>query len=69
MKQLNFLPGRLDKLILKALSLGSMHGYGVLLRSQQISKAGRAQLKEEMRDWNRMAEIIAGILNTASGEI
>ena len=29
--------GTLDMLILKAVSLGSLHGYGVLLRIQQIS--------------------------------
>jgi PadR family transcriptional regulator, regulatory protein PadR len=31
------LPGTLDLLILKAVSLGDVHGYGVLLRIQQIS--------------------------------
>jgi transcriptional regulator len=31
------LPGTLDMLILKAVSLGPLHGYGVLLRIQQIS--------------------------------
>ncbi len=31
------LPGTLDLLILKAVSLGPQHGYGVLLRIQQIS--------------------------------
>lgn len=31
------LPGTLDLLILKAVSLGSLHGYGVLLRIGQIS--------------------------------
>lgn len=31
------LPGTLDLLILKAVSLGNVHGYGVLLRIQQIS--------------------------------
>lgn len=31
------LPGTLDLLILKALSLGELHGYGVLLRVQQIT--------------------------------
>ena len=99
-------------LILKAISLGAMHGYGVLLRIQHISgnrleiqqgslypalyrlehqglpasewgesennrnakyysltAAGRRQLKEEPRDWNSMAEIITGILNTAPEEI
>jgi PadR family transcriptional regulator PadR len=32
------LPGLLDMLILKAVSLGPLHGYGVLLRIHQISK-------------------------------
>jgi transcriptional regulator len=31
------LPGTLDLLILKAVSLGPLHGYGVLFRIQQIS--------------------------------
>ena len=31
------LPGTLDLLILKAVSLGRLHGYGVLLRIQQIT--------------------------------
>lgn len=31
------LPGTLDLLILKAVSLGPLHGYGVLLRIAQIS--------------------------------
>ena len=31
------LPGTLDLLILKAVSLGAEHGYGVLLRIEQIS--------------------------------
>jgi PadR family transcriptional regulator len=31
------LPGTLDLLILRAVSLGTLHGYGVLLRIQQIS--------------------------------
>ncbi len=33
----DILRGTLDLLILKAVSLGSLHGYGVLLRIQQIS--------------------------------
>jgi len=37
-KQLALLQGTLDLLILKAVSLGPLHGYGVLLRIQQISK-------------------------------
>ena len=35
--QLDLLQGTLDLLILKAVSLGPLHGYGVLLRIQQIS--------------------------------
>jgi len=34
---LEVLQGTLDMLILKAVSLGPLHGYGVLLRIQQIS--------------------------------
>ena len=36
--QAQLLPGTLDLLILKAVSLGPLHGYGVLLRIGQISK-------------------------------
>lgn len=36
-KLAGLLPGTLDMLILKAVSLGPLHGYGVLLRIQQIS--------------------------------
>jgi len=32
------LPGTLDLLILKAVSLGPLHGYGILLRIGQISR-------------------------------
>jgi PadR family transcriptional regulator, regulatory protein PadR len=39
------LPGTLDLLILKAVSLGSLHGYGVLLRIAQIT--GGALLTEQ----------------------
>ena len=35
--QAELLPGTLDVLILKAVSLGKLHGYGVLLRIEQIS--------------------------------
>ena len=36
--QAELLPGTLDMLILKAVSLGPLHGYGVLLRIEQISQ-------------------------------
>jgi PadR family transcriptional regulator PadR len=37
MEQAKLLPGTLDLLILKAVSLGPLHGYGVLLRIGQIT--------------------------------
>ncbi|HVP46621.1 MAG TPA: PadR family transcriptional regulator [Bryobacteraceae bacterium] len=43
--QAQLLPGTLDLLILKAVSLGPLHGYGVLLRIGQIS--GQALLIEQ----------------------
>ena len=43
--QAQILPGTLDLLILKAVSLGPLHGYGVLLRIGQIS--GKALLIEQ----------------------
>jgi len=39
------LPGTLDLLILKAVSLGAQHGYGILLRIEQIT--GGALLVEQ----------------------
>jgi PadR family transcriptional regulator, regulatory protein PadR len=39
------MPGTLDLLILKAVSLGSQHGYGVLLRIEQIT--GQALVIEQ----------------------
>jgi PadR family transcriptional regulator PadR len=43
--QAQLLPGTLDLLILKAASLGPLHGYGILLRIEQIS--GQALLIEQ----------------------
>lgn len=43
--QAELLPGTLDLLILKAISLGKQHGYGVLLRIEQIS-GGALQIKQ-----------------------
>ena len=111
-KQLDLLQGTLDMLILKAVSLGPLHGYGVLLRIQQISKgrleiqqgslypalyrleeqgwivsewgesennrkakyyrltaAGKRKLLAEAEKWNRMADVIAGILQTTPEEV
>jgi transcriptional regulator len=111
-EQLNLLQGTLDMLILKAVSLGPLHGYGVLLRIQQISKsrleiqqgslypalyrlehqgwitsewgesennrkakyysltvAGKRKFQSEAEKWNRMADVIAGILRTTPEEV
>ena len=111
-RPLDVLQGTLDMLILKAVSLGPLHGYGVLLRIQQISKerlkieqgslypalyrlehqgwidsewgesenkrkakfyrltvAGRRRLETEKAKWNEMADVIAGILETARGKV
>lgn len=38
MPPVELLPGTLDLLILKAVSLGPQHGYGILLRIEQISR-------------------------------
>jgi len=107
----SILPGTLDLLILKAVSLGPLHGYGVLLRIEQISgqalrieqgalypalyrlerqklvetewgtsennrrakyyrltAAGRRRLKDEEKNWNRLAVAIASALKVKPGE-
>jgi transcriptional regulator len=111
-KYLELLQGTLDMLILKAVSLGPLHGYGILLRIQQISRdrleiqqgslypalyrlehqgwiasewgesenkrkakfyrltaAGKRQLHKETENWDRMADVIGGILRTAPEEL
>ena len=111
-KQMELLQGTLDMLILKAVSLGPPHEYGVLLRIQQISKdrleiqqgslypslyrlehrgwitsewgesenkrkakyyqltaPGKRKLQTEAEKWNRMAYVIAGILQSTPEEV
>jgi PadR family transcriptional regulator PadR len=111
-KQLDLLQGTLDMLILKAVSLGPLHGYGILLRIQQISKdrleilqgslypalyrlehqgwiasewgesennrkarfyrlttPGKRRLQTETEKWNRMSDVIAGIMRATSEEV
>jgi transcriptional regulator len=111
-KQLDLLQGTLDMLILKAVSLGPLHGYGILLRIQQISRdrleiqqgslypalyrlerqnwiasawgesenkrkakyyrltaAGKRRFQTEAKKWNRMADVIEGILRTRPEEV
>jgi PadR family transcriptional regulator PadR len=44
-RQVDLLQGTLDMLILKAVSLGPLHGYGVMLRIQQISE-GKLEVQQ-----------------------
>jgi len=44
-KKIDLLQGTLEILILKAVSLGALHGYGILLRIQQISQ-GRLDIPQ-----------------------
>jgi PadR family transcriptional regulator PadR len=44
-KKVDLLQGTLEILILKAVSLGALHGYGILLRIQQIS-GGRLEIPQ-----------------------
>jgi hypothetical protein len=51
----DLLPGTLDLLILKAVSLGSLHGYAVL--------------QVERESWNRLATAMAAALGTRASEV
>jgi len=58
------LPGTLDLLILKAVSLGPLHGYGVLLRIGQIS--GRALLIQQGALYPALFRLVRqGVLKTS----
>lgn len=60
------LPGTLDLLILKAVSLGPLHGYGVLLRIGQISKG--ALLIEQGALYPALFRLVRhGLLNATWG--
>jgi PadR family transcriptional regulator, regulatory protein PadR len=58
------LPGTLDLLILKAVSLGPLHGYGVLLRIEQIT--GRALVVEQGALYPALFRLVRQGLLTAS---
>lgn len=45
MTKVELMQGTLDMLILKAVSLGGLHGYGVLLRLQQLT-GGQLQIQQ-----------------------
>src|SRR2546428_2164441 len=60
----DLLPGTLDLLILKAVSLGPLHGYGVLLRIGQIS--GRALLIQQGALYPALFRLVRqGLLKTS----
>ncbi len=60
------LPGTLDLLILKAVSLGPLHGYGVLLRIAQISAS--ALLIEQGALYPALFRLVRqGLLNATWG--
>ena len=44
-KQVDLIQGTLDMLIMKAISLGGLHGYGVLVRLQQLT-GGQLQIQQ-----------------------
>ena len=61
------LPGTLDLLILKAVSIGPLHGYGVLLRIAQIS--GRALLIQQGALYPALFRLVRqGLLKTEWGK-
>ena len=65
--QANLLPGTLDLLILRAVSLGPLHGYGVLLRIEQIS--GQALLIEQGALYPGLFRLVRqGLLKTNWGK-
>jgi transcriptional regulator len=66
MSDATLLPGTLDLLILKAVSLGPLHGYGVLLRIGQIS--GGALNIEQGALYPALYRLeLQGLLNTEWG--
>ncbi|HEY1744292.1 MAG TPA: PadR family transcriptional regulator [Granulicella sp.] len=62
--QAQLLPGTLDLLILKAVSLGPLHGYGILLRIGQISN--QALLIEQGALYPALFRLVRQGLLTAS---
>jgi PadR family transcriptional regulator, regulatory protein PadR len=64
--QAQLLPGTLDLLILRAVSLGPLHGYGILLRIGQIS--GNALLIEQGALYPGLFRLVRqGLLKTKWG--
>ncbi len=66
--QAQILPGTLDLLILRAVSLGPLHGYGILLRIGQIS--GNALLIEQGALYPGLFRLVRqGLLKAKLGHI
>ena len=65
MSTAELLPGTLDVLILKAVSLGKLHGYGVLFRIEQIS--GGALLVQQGALYQALARLSIGVSSIPSG--
>jgi PadR family transcriptional regulator PadR len=64
--QAQLLPGTLDLLILRAVSLGPLHGYGILLRIGQISR--NALLIEQGALYPGLFRLVRqGLLNASWG--
>ena len=64
--QAHLLPGTLDLLILRAVSLGPLHGYGILLRIAQIS--GQALMVEQGALYPGLFRLVRqGLLKTKWG--
>jgi transcriptional regulator len=65
-EQAQLLPGTLDLLILRAVSLGPLHGYGILLRIGQIS--GQALVVEQGALYPGLFRLVRqGLLKTKWG--
>jgi transcriptional regulator len=66
-EQAQLLQGTLDLLILRAASLGPLHGYGILLRIEQIS--GKALLVEQGALYPGLFRLVRqGLLTTSWGK-
>lgn len=65
--QADLRPGTLDLLILKAVSLGKLHGYGVLLRIEQIS--GGALEIQQGRSTRPCTERVGEVGERPAGEV
>lgn len=73
-EQFDLLKGTLDMMILKAVSLGPLHGYGILLRIEQIS-GNRLQIPQGSLypalyrlEHEGMADVIGAILRSTLEE-